>query len=41
MILAFKGIVPPEEWEHDKMMHNEYKSTVGILLARNGIIPPD
>ena len=40
MILAENEIIPPKEWEHDKLLKNNFGSTVAILLSWKGIIPP-
>ena len=41
MWLAYNGIVPPEEWQHDPNMKNNIGSTVESLLKKKGIeVPP-
>ncbi len=38
--LAYKGIIPPKEWEHDRNIIDINKWTVAHYLANSGIIPP-
>ncbi len=39
MILAYEGILPPKEWQHDPtIIDNSY--TVAMYLVSNKIIPP-
>ena len=40
MILAEKGIIPPNEWIHDPSLQDLNKETVAMKLANKGIIPP-
>ena len=40
MSLAFKGIIPTKEWNHNPNIVSEYNETVAMLLAMNKIIPP-
>lgn len=40
MILANKGIIPPNEWLHDPMLQDIFGMTVGMILAVKKIIPP-
>ena len=40
MYLAGKGIIPPKVWEHDPLIVNEYDSTVAMMCAYSGLIPP-
>lgn len=39
MLLAERGIIPPEEWEHDADIVNDEGATVAMYLASYGIIP--
>lgn len=39
MELAYNGINPPEQWEHDPEIQNEWGYTTAMELANNGIIP--
>lgn len=39
MFLAYNEIIPPKQFEHDCLMVNNQNETVGILLAKYGIIP--
>ena len=39
MIYANQGIIPPEEWEHNKTLQNNNGQTVAMILASNGVIP--
>jgi len=41
MILAYDKIIPPRYFEHDPNMTNINNETVAILLAKNGIVPPE
>lgn len=38
--MAYKGIIPPKEWDHRSDIVNDDKATVALSLARNGLIPP-
>ena len=40
MWLAYNGIIPPKEWEHDPNLKDDDNMTVAMRLAENGIIPP-
>lgn len=40
MYLAINGIIPPKEWEHDKLLKDSYGNTVAIYLSEKGIVPP-
>lgn len=40
MYLASKGIIPPKIFHHDPEMRDKYDCTVAMLLAANGMIPP-
>lgn len=33
MILAYNGIIPPKEWNHNPEMKDDYGCTVSMLLA--------
>lgn len=33
MLLTYKGIIPPKEWEHDKFIKDDEKQTVAELLS--------
>ena len=37
MLLAFKGIIPPQEWHHDPNIKNKKKKTVEDYLKKKGI----
>ena len=39
MLLAKKGIIPPNEWEHDKFITNKFDLTIAEILSYGGIIP--
>ena len=40
MLLADKGIIPPEEWEHNPILKEDINgNTVAMILASKGIIP--
>lgn len=39
MLLAQKGIRPPEKWRHIPTLLNENQETVAMMLAKNNIIP--
>lgn len=34
------GRIPNKEWDHDPYLLDKYNNTVGMMLAKNGIIPP-
>lgn len=40
MFYAKRGVLPPKEWEHYKLLKNFNKNTVAYCLSKNGIIPP-
>ena len=39
-IVQYLRQVPPEEWEHDKLVRATCGDTVGMVLASKGMIPP-
>ena len=41
MHLAYKGIIPPLEWQHNKLLENIYGDTVAIILLEKGIEVPE
>lgn len=40
MRYANRGIIPPNEWNHDPELKNKDEWTVALLLAKNHICPP-
>ena len=40
MLLAFNGIIPPNDWYHKPELQDNHSYTVAMLLADNKIIPP-
>ena len=41
MILANKGILPPEEWYHNSELQNKKGKTVAMFLAKRKLDVPD
>ena len=41
MRYAIKGIIPPKEWIHDKLIRSKYIGTVAEILSYKGIVPPN
>ena len=41
MILAYNGIIPPKEWEHDPKLTNKKDETVAIILLKKEIEVPE
>ena len=41
MYMAAHGHIPSNIWRHHPMKRDAYNNTVAMLLAQNGIIPPD
>ena len=39
-MLSEKGIIPPEEYNHNPTMRGNYEDTVAARLALKRIIPP-
>lgn len=41
LILLKKHFLPPNEWNHDPNLKDERGNTGAMLLAMDGIIPPE
>lgn len=41
MWLVENDVEVPKCWEHDPDIRNKYGDSVGILIARKGIVPPE
>lgn len=41
MLLAYKGIIPPKEWNHDPNIKNKKNKTVADILKENHIPLPN
>ncbi len=37
MLLAYNGIIPPTEWEHDKSIKNKYGQFTAYFFVKNNI----
>ena len=40
MILASRGIIPPKEWYHNRLLCNNIHHTVAYYLIRSYMLPP-
>lgn len=39
LIAKYLKIIPPDIWYHDTLLKNNYRETVALILADNGILP--
>ena len=40
MLYARNGMIPPDCWNHDPNIVDNYNNTVAMILANKGIVPP-